>query len=253
MAPVIDNKPVRVRGMGVELDQVRDSAQVPIVDILREGIRFGLLEPGKPLIEAAIAEAMGVSRIPVREALHVLAAEGLVTYGAVGGAHVTMLAPEEVSELWALRSRLESRMAVGIVRTATPADVVALREIVEAMDDLDGPAWSDSNFTFHKELHRLSDMPQVADVAGRVLTKAEPYSRLAVSVLHVEGGGNVDHRKMVDALAAGDDAELARLLLHHHERASAALLEYAAKAPQPVDQKAIVTETAQSLADYLNA
>ncbi len=239
--------------MGVKLDQVRDSARPPIAEILRESIRLGLLEPGKPLIQASIAEAMGVSRIPVREALHALAAEGLVTYSKDGGAYVIDLAPDDVGELWALRGLLESHMASGIVRTSTPADVAVLREIVEAMDDLDGPAWSDSNFTFHKELHRLSDMPQVADVAGRVLTKAEPYSRLAVSVLHVEGGGNVDHRKMVDALAAGDDAELARLLLHHHERASAALLEYAAKAPQPVDQKAIVTETAQSLADYLNA
>ncbi len=237
----------------MKLDQVRNTAQPPIAELLREAIRLGLLEPGKPLIQASIAKAMGVSRIPVREALFTLAAEGLVTFGGDGTAHVTVLAPEEVNELWMLRGLLESHMVSGIVRIATPADVAALREIVDAMDDLNGPAWSDSNFTFHKELHRLSDMPQVADVAGRVLTKAEPYSRLAVSVLHVEGGGNRDHRKMVDALAAGDDAELARLLLHHHERASAALLEYAAKAPQPVDQKAIVTETAQSLADYLNA
>ncbi len=211
-----------------------------------------MLAPGKLLIQAAIAEAMGVSRIPVRDALHALAAEGLVTFGEDGSAHVTAFGLDEVGELWALRGLLESHMASGIVRIATPADVAALREIVDAMDDLAGPAWSDQNFTFHKELHRLSDMPQVADVAGRVLTKAEPYSRLAVSLLHVEGGGNGDHRQMVDALAAGDGDELARLLLHHHERASAALLEYAATTAQPVDQKAIVTETARSLADRLN-
>ncbi len=246
-------QPVRVRGIGVKLDQVRNTAQPPIVELLRESIRLGMLEPGKPLIQASIAKAMGVSRIPVREALFTLAAEGLVTFGEDGSAHVTALAPEEVNELWELRNLLESHMASGIVRTATPADIAALREIVDAMDDLNGPAWSDSNFTFHKELHRLSDMPQVADAAGRVLTKAEPYSRRAVSVLHVEGGGNVNHRKMVDALAAGDDAELARLLLHHHERASAALLEYFATMTPPVDQKANVTETARSLADHLNA
>ncbi len=234
------------------MGQVKSSARPPIAEILRESIRLGMLAPGKLLIQAAIAEAMGVSRIPVREALHALAAEGLITFGEDGGAYVTVLAPEDVGELWMLRGLLESHMASGIVRIATPADVAALREIVDAMDDLAGPAWSDQNFTFHKELHRLSDMPQVADVAGRVLTKAEPYSRLAVSLLHVEGGGNGDHRQMVDALAAGDGDELARLLLHHHERASAALLEYAATTAQPVDQKAIVTETARSLADRLN-
>ncbi len=235
------------------MDQVRNSAQAPIAEFLREAIRLGLLEPGKPLIQAAIAEAMGVSRIPVREALYTLAAEGLVTFGEDGGARVIELAPDDVDELWMLRNVLESHMASAIVRTATPADVAVLREMVDAMDDLKGTAWSDSNFTFHLELHRLSDMPHVADAAGRVLTMTEPYSRAAVSVLHVEGRANAGHRQILDAIAAGDDAELARLLLHHSTRTSADLAEYAATTMRPVDQKAVATATAQSLADRLNA
>ncbi len=237
------------------MDQVRDSAQAPIAELLRESIRFGLLEPGKPLIQAAIAEAMGVSRIPVREALHALAAEGHVTYGMNGGAHVTVLASEDAEELWELRNLLESHMAVGIVRIATPADIAVLREIVDAMDDLNGPAWSDSNFTFHKELHRLSDMPHVADAAGRVLTLMEPYSRAAVSMPHkdIDGEAQVEHHQMLDALAVGDGDELARLLLHHSSRARAALLDYAATMARSVDQKAVTTEAARSLADHLNA
>ncbi len=211
-----------------------------------------MLAPGKPLLQASIAEAMGVSRIPVRDALYTLAAEGLVTFGEDGGAHVTVLGPENIDELWALRGLLESHMASAIVRIATPADVAVLREIVDAMDDLDGPAWSDSNFTFHLELHRLSDMPHVAAAARRVLTMTEPYSRAAVSVLHVEGKANAHHRQMVDALAAGDGDELARLLLGH-PATRAALAEYAATTARPVDQKVVVTETAQSLADHLNA
>ncbi len=239
--------------MGVKLDQVRDSARPPIAEILRESIRQGMLEPGKPLIQAAIAEAMGVSRIPVREALHALAAEGLVTYSKDGGAYVIDLAPEEVDELWALRCLLESHMASGIVRTSTPADVAVLREIVDAMDDLDAAAWSGFNLMFHEELHRLSRMPHVAVAAGRVQTMVEPYSRLAVSVLHERDTAQAEHRQMLDALAAGDDAELARLLLHHSDRTRAALLEYAATMARPVDQKATATEAARSLADHLNA
>ncbi len=235
------------------MDQGRNSARPSIAELLRESIRFGLLEPGKPLIQAAIAEAMGVSRIPVREALHALAAEGHVTYGMNGGAHVTVLASEDVEELWMLRNLLESYMAVGIVRIATPADIAVLREIVDAMDDLNGPAWSDSNFTFHKELHRLSGMPRIAVSAGRVLTMTEPYTRLAISVLHARGPSQAEHHQMLDALAVGDGDELARLLLHHSSRARAALLDYAATAAQLVDQKAVTTEAARSLADHLNA
>ncbi len=237
----------------MKLDQGRNSAQAPIAEILRESIRLGLLEPGKPLIQASIAEAMGVSRIPVREALHALAAEGLIIFGQDGSARVIDLAAGDVVELWALRGLLESHMASAIVRNATPADIAALSEMIDAMGDLKGTAWSDSNFTFHSELHRLSDMPHVAAAAGRVLTMADPYSRTAIRVLHVDVRGNAQHRQILDALAAGDGDELARLLLDHSTQTAAALLEYAATTVPPVDQKAITTETAQSLADYLNA
>ena len=168
-----------------------------IAEVLRESIRQGMLAPGQPLIQASIAEAMGVSRIPVREALHALAAEGLVTFGEDGGARVTALAPEEVDELWTLRALLESHMAPAIVRTATPADVAALRELVAAMDDLEATAWSDRNFSFHQELHRLAEMPHFADATGRVLTMIEPYSRVAVSVLQEQSEAQAEHHQMI--------------------------------------------------------
>ncbi len=235
------------------MGQVKSSARPPIAEILRESIRLGMLAPGKLLIQAAIAEAMGVSRIPVREALHALAAEGLITFGEDGGAYVTVLAPEDVGELWMLRGLLESHMASGIVRIATPADVAALREIVDAMDDLNGLAWSDSNFTFHQELHRLSNMPHVAAAAERVLTMTDPYGRIKVSVPHLEGKANAQHRQILDALAAGDGDELARLLQYHSTDMAAILAEYVATLVPPVEQKVVATETAQSLADHLNA
>ena len=111
--------------MEASIESGRAGQRPAIAEVLRESIRQGMLAPGQPLIQASIAEAMGVSRIPVREALHALAAEGLVTFGEDGGARVTALAPEEVDELWTLRALLESHMAPAIVRTATPADVAA--------------------------------------------------------------------------------------------------------------------------------
>ncbi len=235
------------------MNQVRYSAQSPIAERLREAIRLGLLEPGKPLIQATIAEAMGVSRIPVREALFTLAAEGLVTFGEDGGAHVTVLAADDIEELWALRGLLDSYMALAVLRTATPADVAGLREMVEEMNELTSTAWSDHNFAFHLELNRLSGMPHVAACAGRVLTMIEPYLRVGVTMLQVESKSNAEHLKIVDALAAGDGDELTRLLVQHSEHTGADLLAYATTVAQPVDQKAIATEAARSLADHLNA
>ena len=127
------------------------------------------------------------SRIPVREALHALASEGLVTFGEDGGARVTELAPEEVDELWTLRALIESHMAGAIAGNATPADVDRLRALVASMEDADHAGWSEGNFAFHQDLNRLSGMPHFADVASRVLTMIEPYSRVAVSVLSEQG------------------------------------------------------------------
>jgi DNA-binding GntR family transcriptional regulator len=185
--------------------------------------------------------------------LHALAAEGLVTFGEDGGARVTALAPEEVDELWTLRALLESHMAPAIVRTATPADVAALRELVAAMDDLEATAWSDRNFTFHQELHRLAEMPHFADATGRVLTMIEPYSRVAVTVLQEQSEAQAEHHQMIAAIRADDGDELARLLLHHSNRARQALLAYAESQQQPVDPKAEAAAAARSLADHLSA
>ena len=211
--------------MATRPDMSRTTAKPSIADVMREAIRQGLLVPGQPLIQSAIAEAMGVSRIPVREALHALAAEGLVTFGEDGGARVTALEPEEVEELWTLRALLESEMAPGIVRVATDADVEALRAQVREMDDMDPETWSDRNYALHQDLHRLSGMPHFADACGRVLTMMDSYSRVAVSVLNEQAEAQAEHHRMIDALTRRDGEELARLLLHHSHRARKALLE----------------------------
>lgn len=239
--------------MSAKAETSRTAAKPAIADVLREGIRQGLLAPGQPLIQASIAEAMGVSRIPVREALHALAAEGLVTFSDDGGAKVTELAPHEVDEVWTLRALLESHMAPAIVANATAADRQLLHGLVDAMDDLDPGAWSDGNYTFHLELHRLSGMPYFADAAGRVLTLMDSYSRVAVSVLSEQGDAQAEHHQMVAAIDAGDGDELARLLLHHSHRARKALLAYAESQRKVVDPKVEAAAAARSLADHLGA
>jgi DNA-binding GntR family transcriptional regulator len=82
-----------------------EASRPRIVDVIRDAIRQRLLPPGMPLVQATLAEALGVSQIPVREALHYLASEGLVTFGE-DGARVTALTPDEVHELWSLRAVL---------------------------------------------------------------------------------------------------------------------------------------------------
>jgi DNA-binding GntR family transcriptional regulator len=228
-------------------------ARPPIADVLREGIRQGLLQPGQPLIQAAIAEAMGVSRIPVREALHALAAEGVVTFGEDGGAHVTVLAPVEVDELWTLRALVESAMAPGIVRNATGRDVAELSALVDAMDDLDPVTWSDRNYALHLEFHRLSGLRHFADTAARVLNLIDPYSRVVVTVLHEQAEAQAEHHRMIAAIEARDADALAELLRHHSHRARRALLDYATGRERATEPRETAREAARALARQLGA
>jgi DNA-binding GntR family transcriptional regulator len=126
-----------------------------------------------------------------------------------------------------------------------------LSGLVAAMDDLDPETWSDRNYTFHQELHRLSGLPYFADAAGRVLTLMDSYSRVAVSVLNEQDHAQSEHHQMIAAIRADDGEELARLLLHHSNRARQALLAYAESQQKPVDPKAEAAAAARSLANHL--
>lgn len=223
----------------------------PIVDVLREAIRQRLFEPGQPLIQASIAEALGVSRIPVREALHALAAEGLVTFGEDGGARVTALSSQEVDELWTLRALLESQMAPGIVRNATAEDIDGLEVTVRRMDDMEPSDWLDENYILHQELARISGMPHFAAATNRVLLMIEPYSRLVVTVLHAQPDAQREHHAMIAALRAGDADELGRILAHHSSRARSALLDYTGSRESNEERRQTAAEAARSLATRL--
>lgn len=201
--------------------------RVPVVDVLRDAIRQRLLPPGMPLVQSALAEALGVSKIPVREALQYLASEGLVTF-AEDGASVTLLAPAEIDELWSLRALLEPALAAAIARNATPPDLERLGGLVREMDDAaDGDAWSDLNYAFHGELYAIARLPHFAAAASRVLTQIEPYSRVAVNRLEGRAAAQAEHHELLAALEQADGARAAEVLERHSLRARSLLVEYA--------------------------
>lgn len=224
----------------------------PIVDVLRDAIRQRLLAPGMPLVQSALAEALGVSKIPVREALHTLASEGLVTFGE-DGARVVELRPDEVHELWSLRALLEPALAEAIVRNVGPAELRELERLVEAMEDAEGDAWCDLNYGFHVELARVARLPHYAAATVRVLTLIEPYSRVAVDRLAAQPDAQAEHRAMATAIHDRDAAELARVLERHAIRARDLLVEYAEEEQRPGSRANPTTQAARAFAARLFA
>lgn len=228
------------------------SVTVNIADVVRDAIRQRLLPPGMPLVQGALADALGVSRVPVREALQFLASEGLVTF-AEDGARVTDLPPDEIHELWTLRALVEPALADAIAARATVAEIDGLRALITAMEAADGDAWSDLNYAFHRELYRVARLPQHAAVALRLLTQIEPYSRVAINNLAGRPAAQAEHHEMIAALDRRDAAALREVLERHSTRAGALLADHAAADATPVAAPDATSEAAKQFAARLFA
>lgn len=111
------------------------SAQRAAYQALRDRIGAGSLPPGAWLREAALAESLGMSRTPVREALRALAAEGVVEVVRHRGARVTPWTAEDIDEVYRLRALLEGYGARLAARAASPEDVGRLARLADAFEE----------------------------------------------------------------------------------------------------------------------
>lgn len=227
-------------------------ARVRVADVLRDAIRQRLLEPGAPLVQRSLASALGVSKIPVREALHSLASEGLVEF-TDEGARVSVLSDTEIHEIWTLRALIEPSMAESICERIGPGDLTRIRTLVEQMDNAtDGDEWSDLNYVFHQELYRISAHPHSARLASYLLTLIEPYSRVAVNRLAGQNAAQDEHHAMLDSLESRDAASLADLLRQHSTRARELLASYDSAA-EPIEAASPTSEAARAFVARLRS
>ena len=137
-----------------------------IADRVRAEIEEGRLPPGAPLNQVDLAARFGLSRIPVREALRHLAAEGYVTYRPNKGANVVSPASaDDVAEIIEIRECLEARLMDHAVERLTPE---ALEEAAEALDALNRARTTQqmqgAHQRFHTLLYRAAERPRMAEI-----------------------------------------------------------------------------------------
>lgn len=188
-----------------------------VAERLRQRIFARELEPGSWIDEMRLAEQYGISRTPLREALKVLAAEGLVTMKVRRGAYVTEVNDKDLTDVYHLLALMESDAAAEVARRASPAD---LKELVQLHRDL-SKAQSDRekffalNERFHVRLLELADnrwrMQMVADL--RKVMKLNRHNSL-LKTGRLQDSLN-EHQALMDALLARD-AELAGQRMREH-------------------------------------
>ncbi len=126
-----------------------------VAELLRQRIFSRDLEPGSWIDELKISEALGISRTPLREALKVLAAEGLVTMKVRRGAYVTEVSERDLSDVYHLLGLLESDAAGVVASTATEAQVAELQALHDELEAAaqEGMAGHDRFFEINEQFH----------------------------------------------------------------------------------------------------
>src|SRR5574338_818421 len=132
-----------------------------VAERLRQRIFSHDLKPGSWVDEQTLAEQYGISRTPLREALKVLAAEGLVTLKPRRGCYVTEISERDLDEIFSVMALLEGQCAHLTARNATDADLERLRKIHEKLEkaagsgDIEG--YFEANQAFHQALQKITD------------------------------------------------------------------------------------------------
>jgi DNA-binding GntR family transcriptional regulator len=209
----------------------RSRASDSVFDILRENILGRGFRPGDRLDVRALADQLGVSATPVKDAVTRLAAEGLVEIRPRSGTFVAELAPDAVAETFEIRRALECLAAERVVSRLTPDLLARFEAIVEAMErpvssERDRAEHERKNVELHTLLVEASANRRLAELYRSLnahLTIARIHSRRRPDDERLEQERR-EHRAILEALAARDAAALVNALDRHIRRAGGALV-----------------------------
>ncbi|WP_433472458.1 GntR family transcriptional regulator [Spirillospora sp. CA-142024] len=208
-----------------------------VADSIRDAIHEGRYAPGTRLVERTLAAELGVSHIPIREALSKLADEGLIERTPRRGSRVAMLTPRELDELCSLRVVLEQFVVRRVQERLTSE---ARRELRAMVEEMRGEAAAgnfrrvfDIDQRFHERLWELADHGLVGELVTQLRSRIGAFLRAATAALEP---GELEyhaatHDVLLDAILDPDpavaQAEMARHIELAAERIRAALPEAA--------------------------
>ncbi|HEV2639515.1 MAG TPA: GntR family transcriptional regulator [Actinocrinis sp.] len=206
---------------------------------LRRAIMHGELRAGDPLSQVELAQQLGVSRGPLREALRILQREGFVHQESQHRARVAAFSDEDLDELYAMRISLEA-LAVGIaVPRMTEQDLLRLDQLLQEMDETartgDVEQWECPHEQFHRALVHPSG-PRIERELALLSDHATRY-RLAFvtwNPLEWQAGTSAQHHTIAEAAKSRDPAAAAQALATHLGRTALVVLSMASPTYEPV-------------------
>lgn len=221
-APRARPRPARGRGAGADdTIAVLQTHSLPalVQRELERRILAGEFPAGSKLNEAAIADLLGVSRGPVREAFRALEESGLVRLEKNRGVFVRQIAVEEADDIYELRAVLDAHAGRRVAQGVGPAELHGLRMLVDRMDravardDID--AYHAANLAFHEALVALAGNAKLLAMYRRLVNELNLYRRATLAQQGALPVSVREHHDILDRIAAGDAAAAGSALYDH--------------------------------------
>ncbi|MDR5816212.1 MULTISPECIES: GntR family transcriptional regulator [unclassified Caballeronia] len=199
---------------------VRTTTVELVTTALRQRILSGDLAPGEVLRQEALADELGVSRVPVREAITRLVGEGLLTKVPHKGAYVAELSIGEVQETFEIRLRLEPWLFSQAIPHISDAEIARAEKLVNEMDQAESGMWGQLNWRLHETLY----LPAGRDITLQMLRglhdRSDRYFRFQVVQVPIREQSHDEHMNLVEACRKRD-AKLGAKLLEQHVKTAA--------------------------------
>ena len=198
-----------------------------VLNVLREAIMFGKLPPGERLMEVQLAEELGVSRTPVREAIRHLELEGFVVMVPRKGAYVASLSAKDITNVFEVRTAMEVLAAGLAAERATPEEVEELRRLCDgcsqvwANDDME--SWTKLDNSFHDLIYKSTHNDKLVSIASTIAEQMNRYKRMSFSTSKLRHISGEEHFLIFNAIASKDVAEARKQAENHIENTQKAL------------------------------
>lgn len=212
----------------IQLDAYRPLRDI-VSDVLRQAIKDGGLKPGERLMEIQLAEELGVSRTPIREAIRKLEQEGFVVMVPRRGTYVADISLKDISQVFEIRGALEELAAGLAAERITAEELDGLKRIVADIDEYmandDFEKIVDADVRFHDILYQASRNQRLVDILQNL---REQMLRFRSISMHYPGRLAAtweEHRQMVESIAGHNGAMARKVAKKHMENSEKALLK----------------------------
>lgn len=220
--------PILVRTPTTPFALPRQTLVETAVDALRKRIIGGEFQEGESLNQVTIAREYAISRIPLREAMRQLEAEGLLVFQPGKGAVVSGLSLSEIGEVIDLRAKIEPDLLSKAITHLTAADFEQAKAILDEFETAfkknEVATWGEFNWRFHSTLYAPSGCAITMGILQNLHHLNERYARVQISMTHWEQRAAQEHRDILEACRKRERRKAAMLLKDHILTAGQALI-----------------------------